>query len=846
MSQSRSRAWRPTADFANAHAHAASCIPPSPRPLRNGTRRGNAALSMRLGTRPGCTGRVDRRPPHRAPSVRWAWPAAVAGAALGLTLLWDGGAAYAHTPHDDIGDVTISPAYAEDHTVFAISRDRLMRSTDRGITWREMVRGLGDEGQVLAGVAVAPSDPVVLYLTTHGDGVLKSDDGGTTWRPTNRGLTEPNLEELAVSPDSPEIAVVASNTRRGMFRTTDGGVSWSPTGPSDRITSLAFLSEGARVVAGDARGRVTISRDSGNTWGQLVELDEGHAVTAIAVGPAGDDADTVFAATGAGHLFRSDDGGRTFAALGDGLPNQEVRSLELSPTYPDDSTLWASTWHSGVYVSTDGGQAWDRLADGLTTNSQADDVGAPQFRALAASAEGPERYSLFVGGFDGLFRYDDRQRSWTSIETLADYIVGLAVSPNFADDGTIAVTTYVKGAFLSRDGGETWNYANDGLSDDVGNSFVPLRRLHNVVFSPDYADDGTIFSANWDDVVRSTDRGRSWRAIAVSPPPPDDRLRQFVIALSPTFASDRTVFAATRHGEVFRSEAASDPGTWERVGGFGDDERVRSLALSPDYANDRELYAGTVAGVYSSDDEGRTWNATGPRMATPPEGGEVDLGALVAPSPDYGTDGTVFAGTDGGLFVTRDAGGSWAEVTVPPLTTSSQIEAVAVSPDYTRDHTVLVSTRELGLIQSTDGGRSFERVGVELFNANRIIADFSNPTSMPIQFSPTYATDRTVFAYAQTDVLRSTDGGQSWEALPLPSSRAVLERVGPAPGPQWFETPIGNLSRRRVLAAALAGVLAFTALSALRVGGRRTGGALALHLGAGIVVLGAALLVLAK
>jgi photosystem II stability/assembly factor-like uncharacterized protein len=806
-------------------------------------------LLTRLGTRSGRTGPGDRGKPLRAKrtsAVQRAARAAVACAALGLTLLGLSGEAHAHTPHDDIGDVAVSPDYKHDRTVFVISRNRLMQSTDRGTTWREIVSGLGDERQRLARVAFAPSDPDVVYLTTRGDGVLTSGDGGTSWGPANGGLTKRNLQELAISPVSAQVALVASNPSGGVFRTIDGGASWSPVGRSDRVTALAFMADGRRVVAGDARGRVTTSADAGETWRSPAELDEGHAVTALAVEAAGQDADTVFAATESGLLFRSDNGGRDFAALGDGLPAEEVRSLELSPTYPNDSTLWASTWHSGVYVSTDGGETWDRMADGLTTNSQADDVGVPQFRALAAGAEGPERYSLFVGGFDGLFRYDDRKRSWTSVETLADHIVGLAVSPNFADDRTIAVTTYVKGAFLSRDGGETWSYANDGLSDDVGNTFVPLRRLHNVAFSPDYADDGTIFSANWDDVVRSTDRGRSWRAIAVSPPPPGDRLRQFVIALSPTFASDRTVFAATRHGEVFRSKAAGDPGTWERVGGFGDDERVRSLALGPDYANDRELYAGTVAGVYSSDDAGRTWNATGPRMATPPEGGEEDLGALVAPSPDYSTDGTVFAGTDGGLFVTRDAGGSWAEVTVPPLTTSSQIEAVAVSPDYTQDHTVLVSTRELGLIRSTDGGRSFERVGVELFDANRIIADFSNPTSMPIQFSPTYATDRTVFAYAQTDVLRSTDSGRSWEALPLPSSRAVLERVGPAPGPQWFETPIGNLSRRRVLAAVVAGVLAFGALSVLRVGGRRTGAALALHLGVGVVVLGVALLVLAK
>ena len=112
-------------------------------------------------------------------------------------------------------------------------------------------------------MAVAPSDPDVLYLTTHGDGVLKSEDGGTSWGPTNGGLTERNLQELAVSPASADVAVVASNTSGGLFRTIDGGASWSPVGRSDRVTSLAFLADGRRVVAGDARGRVTTSADAG-------------------------------------------------------------------------------------------------------------------------------------------------------------------------------------------------------------------------------------------------------------------------------------------------------------------------------------------------------------------------------------------------------------------------------------------------------------------------------------------------------------------------------------------------------------------------------------------------------
>ena len=127
---------------------------------------------------------------------------------LCLTILGHSGEAHAHTPHDDIGDVVVSPAYANDHTVFVIVRNRLMRSTDGGTTWREIVRGLGEEGQGLARVAFAPTDPDVLYLTTRGDGVLRSDDGGTSWGPANGGLTKRHLQEVAISPASAQVALV--------------------------------------------------------------------------------------------------------------------------------------------------------------------------------------------------------------------------------------------------------------------------------------------------------------------------------------------------------------------------------------------------------------------------------------------------------------------------------------------------------------------------------------------------------------------------------------------------------------------------------------------------------------
>ena len=109
-------------------------------------------------------------------------------------------------------------------------------------------------------------------------------------------------------------------------------------------------------------------------------------------------------------------------------------------------------------------------------------------------------------------------------------------------------------------------------------------------------------------------------------------------------------------------------------------------------------HAGTVNGVLTSDDGGTTWVETG-----------VSGIAQLAMSPSYASDGTVFAGTEAGLFVTRDKGLTWSELTNSLLSSSSWIEAVAVSPAYSHDQTLLVSVGGEGLYRSNDGGAPSSR-----------------------------------------------------------------------------------------------------------------------------------------
>ncbi len=195
---------------------------------------------------------------------------------------------------------------------------------------------------------------------------------------------------------------------------------------------------------------------------------------------------------------------------------------------------------------------------------------------------------------------------------------------------------------------------------------------------------------------------------------------------------------------------------------------MRSVVLSPTFDTDHTLFTSTASGIEVSHDSGGTWRGIGP-----------DGISLLSISPDFAHDGTLFAGTEHGLYVTRNAGTSWLSI-AGPLSSTSVVAALALSPAFHADGRVLVSIAGRGLFGSTDGGRTFTAVGASLLARGLVIGDFENPTSEPIQFSPDFATDRTVFAYAQQSVVRSTDGGNSWAVLDIPPAKDFVAPKLPA------------------------------------------------------------------
>ncbi|MDJ0571522.1 MAG: YCF48-related protein [Pleurocapsa sp. MO_192.B19] len=731
-------------------------------------------------------------------------------------------AALAHYPHDDIFAVEVSPNYQQDQTLFINVRGNLFKSKDGGDSWQTIVNGL-DHQHELSALDISAQSQKILFLATLGDGIYKSENEGDSWSQVNQGLETLSIDLVAIAPDSPDV-VFAAGTESGLYKTENGGTSWSPVmTEEEKITAVAFDSaQQDKITIGDNQGNLFFSGDRGQTWQRLATLENSGGIKTVAISPnfAGDR--TFWVGTEQGGIFKTVDGGVSFAQANNGISDRAIMSLAISPNYQKDGTILASTWHEGVFRSNDGGKSWKKSSKGLTEDGQADlpNFNRPHFSDLRISQTYNQDRTVFVAGFDGLFKSTDGGRVWREVNTLSsNIIVGLGLSPDYQNDSTVAFTTYLGGAYISHDQGVTWTTINKGLERDNFLKRIPKRilqdnfiaRLFDIVFSPNYREDKTIFSPSWTHFLKSTDRGQHWQKIPLFNEPSSlNRPTKYSIAISPNFASDGSIYLGsmqgTGKGSILKS---TDGGLNFSVVGNVNSQPVVYLAISPNFAADKTLYAGVKDGVYKTVDGGKTWQPAGNGIPS------MQQESKLAISPNYKIDQTVFAGTTAGLFVTRDGGESWDKLTGTTASEDGYVEAVAISPNYQSDQTLIMNVRGRGLFKTVDGGTTFTQVGNDLLNSNHSLANMYGfwPPTMAIKFSPSYSLDRTIYGVSETKLFKSTDGGNTWAnvSIPTPQQTSLIKLMTY----YYFRLSVSPIYR--FLTAAIAALSSYLVLGRLRL-----------------------------
>lgn len=158
------------------------------------------------------------------------------------------------------------------------------------------------------------------------------------------------------------------------------------------------------------------------------------------------------------------------------------------------------------------------------------------------------------------------------------------------------------------------------------------------------------------------------------------------------------------------------------------------------------LYAAGTAGLHESLDAGGTWQD---RLTTLDWPQRPTITALAV------RGNTLLAGATGGVLLSEDGGISWTAAGLP--TPPPVILAVAISPDYERDGTLVAASAEDGVFVSTDRGASWTPWNFGLVDLN----------IHALAMSPDFGADRTLLIGTDTGIYRSRDGGRRWQELPF-------------------------------------------------------------------------------
>lgn len=283
---------------------------------------------------------------------------------------------------------------------------------------------------------------------------------------------------------------------------------------------------------------------------------------------------------------------------------QTVYVLAPSPAFAVDGVIFAAGGE-GLYRSDDHGATWRPAQASLQLPEPLPAT------ALALSPDFATDRRMFSGAPGAVLRTADGGNTWlvTPLASPPPTVSSLIVSPDFARDGVVLAGTVEDGIFRSEDRGGRWQPWNFGLLD-----FHVLA----LAVSPAFAEDETVFAATDSGIFRSTNAGRAWRELDFSP----DFAPVLSLAVSPAFSTDETVFAGTEAHGLFRS---CDGGvTWTRAGGDALPETVNGIIPAQAYPEEPHLL---VVGdrLHLSRDDGATWSTFGDEL------GDADVISCAAP-----------------------------------------------------------------------------------------------------------------------------------------------------------------------------------------------------------------------
>jgi len=184
-----------------------------------------------------------------------------------------------------------------------------------------------------------------------------------------------------------------------------------------------------------------------------------------------------------------------------------------------------------------------------------------------------------------------------------------------------------------------------------------------------------------------------------------------------------------------------------------------AVAIPPNYDQEPNVFAGYNGGLLRSLDAGRNWENI-PFPSPSPA-----IVALVT-SPNYAQDGCLIAGTlEDGVFYSSDRGAHWKTGQIGLI--DLKLFCLGISPGFENDRTIFAGTQS-GLFRSHNAGRSWREVDLPI----------GYEAVISLALSPNFAQDGTLFAGTETQgLLYSTDRGNRWERMGQPILSEAINQI---------------------------------------------------------------------
>jgi photosystem II stability/assembly factor-like uncharacterized protein len=500
-------------------------------------------------------------------------------------------------------------------------------------------------------------------------------------------------------------------------------------------------------------------------------------------------------------------------------PVRGGRSIAVAGSSARPNEYYFGATGGGLWKTTDAGGTWAPVTDQRIRSSSIGAVAVCEANPDVVYAGGGEvqlRGNIIQG--DGIYKSTDGGKTWRHLGLAdAQTVSRVQVHPRDCDRVYVAALGHPfgpntqRGVFRSDDGGAGWErvlYRDDltGAADltlDPANPDVMYASLWHAYRKPWLLNSGGEASG----LFKSTDGGTRWTEVSRNPGFPSAPLGK--IGVSVSGADSQRVYAIVEAtgGGVF----ASDDGgaTWTRTSDSAD-LRQRAFyytRIAADPADKNTVYVLNVR-FWKSTDGGRTFT-----QIPTPHGDNHDL--WIAPNDPR----RMIEGNDGGANASVDGGKTWTEqdystaqmyhVTTtndsPYFVCGSQQDndTACVSSEGNGDqaHAVgggesgylAVDPRDSNFVYGGSYGGYLTRYDRRTGQARNINPWPDNPMghpakdlqerfqwTFPIMTSPA---DPTAVYAASQHIFRSTNNGQSWQAISPDLTRADPETMGDSGGP---------------------------------------------------------------